>query len=364
MKLHDLKLDHLKQIAREHKLKGFSTMKKPEILKHVRKHLGARVKVINGRPTMEGKGSCKKAEGGSIIGTAKGEGNGEVSDRLRKLVDRLKGGKIQVAEGNETVTNTEGGAIRMPVRGGTIINPDCSQDCVEPPACSKKKKAARSSISGFDPASGIKQKQYKDCKDEERAKMNCPANCKKAEGPSDALKAGLAMTDVLTKITNKGVAAAFTLGKPAFFAACTAAGGPVGTAGCKALYDKMIKDPGYEKNMMDKASFSATELKLLEKIGKASESKMSGGAIQMPMRGGDVKSDDDEDDPIDWDDIKWGSFTEQLKQYNKRHNNRFTGDKALCDFAEMILSNKSKYSTTTKRRASFYLNVLAKKKCG
>ena len=52
MKLDELKLDHLKQIAREHKLKGFSTMKKPEILKHVRKHLGARVKVVNGRPTM------------------------------------------------------------------------------------------------------------------------------------------------------------------------------------------------------------------------------------------------------------------------------------------------------------------------
>jgi len=384
MKLDELKLDHLKQIAREHKLKGFSTMKKPEILKHVRKHLGARVKVVNGRPTMEGKGkkdrcwegyqpvkgkkpfskgSCEKSEGGSIIATSKG-GDGEVSDRLRKLVDRLKGGTIQVAEGNESVTNTEGGSIRMPIRGGTIVNPACSPDCVEPPACKKKKRAAVSSVSGFDPASGIKQKQYKDCKDEEREKMNCPADCKKAEGPSDAMKAALAVTDVLTKITNKGIAAAFTLGKPAFFAACTAAGGPAGTAACKTLYDKMIKDPGYEKGMMDKASFSATELKLLEKIGNVRDDKIKGSAIQMPMAGGSVEKDDEDEDPIDWDDIKWGSFTEQLKQYNKRHKNKFTGDKALCDFADMILSNKSKYSTTTKRRASFYLNVLAKKKCG
>ena len=149
MKLDDLKLDHLKQIAREHKLKGFSTMKKPEILKHVRKHLGARVKVVNGRPTMEGKGkkdrcwdgyepaegkkpfskgSCKKTEGGSVIATANGRGNGDVSDRLRRLVDRLKGGNIEVAEGNEAVTNTEGGAIHRPMKGGTIINPDCSQE--------------------------------------------------------------------------------------------------------------------------------------------------------------------------------------------------------------------------------------------
>jgi len=70
-----------------------------------------------------------------------------------------------------------------------------------------------------------------------------------------------------------------------------------------------------------------------------------------------------EEDPIDWDDIKWGSFSEQLRRYNETHKNKFEGEKALCKFAEMILNNKSKYSTTTKRRASFYLNVLAKKKC-
>ncbi len=367
MKLDDLKLEHLKGIAREHKLKGFSTMARLPLVKHIKKHLGSRIKVIGGKPTMQGK-AAPKVKGGNIIATAekpKAEGAGpDVSDRLRKLVERLKGGAVQVSEGKESVTNVEGGSINMPMRGGTIINPDCSPECVEPPACEKKKKAARSSIGGFDPASGLKQKQYKDCKDQERAKMNCPPNCKKAEGPSDALKAGLAITDVLTKITNKGVAAAFTLGKPAFFAACTAAGGPVGTAACKKLYDKMIKDPGYEKGMMDKANFSATEMKLLEKIGNVRDDQIKGsGKIQMPMIGAGVTEDDDEEDPIDWDDIKWGSFTEQLKRYNATHTKKFEGDKALCHFAEMIMKNKSKYSTKTQRRASFYLNVLAKKKC-
>ena len=273
MKLDDLKLDHLKEIAREHKLKGFSTMKKPDILKHVRKHLGSRVKVVNGRPTMEGKGkkercwdgyepaegrkpfskgSCKKSEGGSVIATAKGEGNGEVSDRLRKLVDRLKGGNIQVAEGKENVTNTKGGAIAGKMTESEIANK-------HPPGTSK-------------------------------------AHIKAMKKNMDA---GMSF---------------------------------------KAAHDKADED-GFPPNI-------------------------GGGAIRMPMRGGDVKSDEDDDDPIDWDDIKWGSFTEQLKQYNKRHKNKFTGDKALCDFADMTLSNKSKYSTTTKRRASFYLNVLAKKKCG
>ncbi len=70
-----------------------------------------------------------------------------------------------------------------------------------------------------------------------------------------------------------------------------------------------------------------------------------------------------EEDPIDWDDIKWGSFSEQLRRYNETHTKKFEGDKALCNFAEMILNNKSKFSTTTKRRAMFYKNVLAKKKC-
>ena len=352
MKLEDLKLDHLKTIAREHKLKGFSTMQRLPLVKHIRKNLGSRVKVVDGKPTV----ALKTAKGGSVIATAKKaqpEGKGpDVSDRLRALIDKLRGAKggAIVSEGKESITNTQGGAIRMPMKGGTIINPDCSPDCVEPPACSKKKKAARASIGGFDPASGLKQKQYKDCKDEERQKMKCPANCKKAEGPSDAMKAGLAMTDVLTKITNKGIAAAFTLGKPAFFAACTAAGGPAGTAACKTLYDKMIKDPGYEKGMMDKANFSATELKLLEKVGNVRDDKISGAGAE-------------EDDDIDFDDIKWGSFTEQLKRYNATHKRKFEGDKALCQFAEMIMKDKKKYSTKTQRRASFYLNVLAKKKC-
>ena len=201
MKLDDLKLEHLKAIAREHKLKGFSTMARLPLVKHIKKHLGAKLKIVDGKPSIAPK-AMPKSKGGSVIATAekpKAEGAGpDVSDRLRKLIDRLKGGAVQAAEGKEGITNVEGGKICMPMRGGAV-----------------------------------KEKE----------------------------------------------------------------------------------------------------------------------------------EEEGDDDPIDWDDIKWGSFTEQLKRYNATHKKKFLGDKALCNFADMIIKNKSKYSTKTQRRASFYLNVLAKKKC-
>ena len=64
-------------------------------------------------------------------------------------------------------------------------------------------------------------------------------------------------------------------------------------------------------------------------------------------------------DKIDWEDIKWGSFTAQFNQWNKQHPR----DKktSLDSFADMILKDPSKYSTKTVRRARFYKNVLHKK---
>jgi len=62
---------------------------------------------------------------------------------------------------------------------------------------------------------------------------------------------------------------------------------------------------------------------------------------------------------IDWEDIKWGSFTAQFNQWNKQHpGNKKT---SLDSFADMILKDPSKYSTKTVRRARFYKNVLHKK---
>ena len=64
-------------------------------------------------------------------------------------------------------------------------------------------------------------------------------------------------------------------------------------------------------------------------------------------------------DKIDFDDIKWGSFTKQFEAYNRTAKKKM---KDLSAFARMILdAPKDKFSDTTRKRANFYLNVLAKK---
>jgi hypothetical protein len=63
---------------------------------------------------------------------------------------------------------------------------------------------------------------------------------------------------------------------------------------------------------------------------------------------------------VDWEDIKWGSFTNQFEEYKRQHPNSKIDD--LEHFAESILANSQDYKKTTLKKARFYLNVLAKKK--
>ena len=62
---------------------------------------------------------------------------------------------------------------------------------------------------------------------------------------------------------------------------------------------------------------------------------------------------------IDWDDIKWGSFTAQFKRYNSTHKKKL---KDLKEFADMILRNPNRFRARTRKRANFYVNVIYKKK--
>jgi hypothetical protein len=63
---------------------------------------------------------------------------------------------------------------------------------------------------------------------------------------------------------------------------------------------------------------------------------------------------------IDFDDMKWGSFTNQFKRF--RQTNPHSHIKDLHGFASMIVTHPKHFSHTTFRRASFYLNVLLHKK--
>jgi hypothetical protein len=60
---------------------------------------------------------------------------------------------------------------------------------------------------------------------------------------------------------------------------------------------------------------------------------------------------------IDFEDMKWGSFSKQLKAYNSQHNKKLD----LHNFAMMILANPDKFQERTKKRARFYINIILKK---
>jgi len=61
---------------------------------------------------------------------------------------------------------------------------------------------------------------------------------------------------------------------------------------------------------------------------------------------------------IDFEDMNWGSLTEQMKAYNSQHKK----DYDLESFAKMIVANPSNFQQRTLRRARFYINVLLPKK--
>jgi len=63
---------------------------------------------------------------------------------------------------------------------------------------------------------------------------------------------------------------------------------------------------------------------------------------------------------IDWEDLKWGTFTKQFAQYKLRYKSSKIKD--LEGFANMILKNSKKYKETTIKRANFYINVILKHK--
>ena len=61
--------------------------------------------------------------------------------------------------------------------------------------------------------------------------------------------------------------------------------------------------------------------------------------------------------PIDWQDIKWGSFANQFKVWRVRHP-EYSHINTLDEFATMILQAPQAFKPITVKRARFYQNVL------
>jgi len=79
-------------------------------------------------------------------------------------------------------------------------------------------------------------------------------------------------------------------------------------------------------------------------LGKTFDIIQQGGKI----KGGELP---------DYEHLNWGSFTKQFKAYHRKN----PSIKSLDEFARHILANPSQFQATTRKRASFYLNVIEKK---
>jgi hypothetical protein len=64
------------------------------------------------------------------------------------------------------------------------------------------------------------------------------------------------------------------------------------------------------------------------------------------------------EEQIDFEDMKWGSFTEQFNAFKRQHPKTSLRD--LKDFAEYVLRNPRGFKERTKKRAQFYTNVILK----
>ena len=112
------------------------------------------------------------------------------------------------------------------------------------------------------------------------------------------------------------------------------------------------------KEILGRFGLLSKVVKGITDIGERADILMEGGDIdaqkQHIIHGSGVSK------KVDWEDLKWGSFTNQFHQFQQEHPDSKID--SLTDFARMILENPDDYRKTTKNRARFYLNVLLKQK--
>lgn len=101
MKLDDLKMPHLQELARENKLKGFTKMTKPDLVKHIRKNVKGRLKMVDGKPLMvtpeAGIRTTKAIEEKAPIEN-QNLNTDVLKERTRLLMQKLMGGNISTPE--------------------------------------------------------------------------------------------------------------------------------------------------------------------------------------------------------------------------------------------------------------------------
>lgn len=230
MKFDEYPLAILKQHASQHKdiIKGYSKMKKGELVATLTKHLKINKK-------------------------------GDVSRRKKAI------------QGDGFFKGKEGTNV-------------CSPECNNPPECEKERKFAQ--VAMVDRHLGPSARmQLAECTKKAKIKRGCPP-CVVGKKDSGLDRIGQKIYKPIEKFNNIVLGAATVASEPAFLAACGTAGasigGPVGSlaavGACKTIYNKMMKQPGYKDGYINQAGFTPEEVKVLEKISNAGI-KAYGGSL-------------------------------------------------------------------------------------
>jgi hypothetical protein len=311
-------------------------------------------------------GDIGVAAGQTLSGSSEGETTSEQSQRLAETYacNTTKDPKVKKACNKKAATS--GGKIK----GGDLCDdqPECRTKELSKGACAKEsKKFLRTSPSDASEYTAMLGK-FNKCIKEEREKMNCPPKCTEGKKQTGIMRLLSKVSDKLLKGTNKVVAGLIVAGQPAFMTACgaagTAMGGPPGgalsAAACGALWKKMMVDDAgsdvYVKKELNDNEISV--LNMMGKMGSSAGKKAAGGNVVSGPGGSPSPGGMGVSNKIDWEDMNWGSFTEQLQQYNRTHKKNLT----LKELAEHVVADPSKFKEKTKKRARFYLNVILKKK--
>jgi len=330
MKLDDLTQSQLKSLASKHGVKGISGKPKADVAKLIRKKVGGRVKMVKGEPTMTG------VKGGVIEPQ---DLPAELQGHILSYVGRLPDGaeKVLPAVPNPPPKPTTATQSKKPNEGE--YNFGARMDDFLPggddwPTGAMVMQESRDRGPGGRGLTVRLQELVKKINGKGTPEMDAHM----AHWSENAYLAsqGYAKEKEPEKKppTKRGRKKKVTLEaeKP--------------PAKKKALPSgDVIKEWG-ERNRMTANDKDAKEKPIKVRPGTTAE-KLSPEKATLIDGAGSSPS---------WDDSSVGKFADQLTKYNE------TADKKLSmpEFADMILSGK--YSTTTKRRANFYKNVLSKKK--
>ncbi len=365
MKFDDFSVLDLKKHAKG-VIKGYTAMKKADLVKHLKKQFSIKGGAIvrkavgdtsssppppSGRTSVGGGQKKVQFHGGSLE-----QSRNALKDALMKHMHLLQVVKTKSVGGQLPCSVTEK-MKGLKMKGSGFFKGDsgtnvCSEDCYKPPECEKDRENAINFSADRIMRYPMQAKLAK-CTKQARAKKGCPEKCVEGARDSGLQRIGQKIVDPMMKAHDLVLGAAAVASKPAFMTGCAAAaasvGGPVagaaGAAACGEIYNKLVKKPGVEEYYLDKSGLSDSQIKIVRKMTDVGAKRATGGGAG--------------EDPIDWEDIKWGSFKAQFDQYNATHENKFND---LGSFADYILANKQNFQQKTLKRARFYKNVLQKKK--